>query len=75
MKDFLALVLKNSADIQITRLDVYTAADQITGAKAPFDPSIQLGFDALRSVYPLGYAVGGPFNSGGGSGTGTGSLG
>lgn len=75
VKDFLALVLKNSADIQITRLDVYTAADQITGAKAPFDPSIQLGFDALRSVYPLGYAVGGPFNSGGGSGTGTGSLG
>ena len=75
VKDFLALVLKNSADIQITRLDVYTAADQITGAKAPFDPTIQLGFDGLRSVYPLGYAIGGPFDSGSTGGTGSGSLG
>ena len=75
LKDFLALVLKNAADIQVTRLDVYTAADQITNAKAPFDPAIQLNFNALHSVFPLGYAIGGPFASGGGTGTGSGSLG
>ena len=50
LKAFLSLVLKNSTDIRLTQLDVYTAADQITGAKAPFDPQLQLSFNALRSV-------------------------
>jgi outer membrane protein TolC len=52
LKDFLELVLKNSTDINLTRLDVYTAADQITAAKAPFDPSLVGGFNTLRSIAP-----------------------
>ena len=49
VKSFLALVLRNSTDIHLTQLDVYTAADQILGAKAPFDPQLLLSFNALRS--------------------------
>jgi outer membrane protein TolC len=55
LHDFLELVLKNSADIQITRMDVYTATDRITAAKAPFDPSVALGFTAARSLTPPFY--------------------
>ena len=33
IKDFLELVLKNSTDVNLTRLDVYTAADQIKAAQ------------------------------------------
>jgi outer membrane protein TolC len=69
LHDFLELVLKNSSDIQITRLDVYTAADQITSAKSPFDPTIGLQFNTLRSVSPLFFGGGGF----GGSGSTTGS--
>jgi len=50
LKAFLSLVLKNSTDIRLTQLDVYTAANQITEAKAPFDPNLQISFNALRSV-------------------------
>ncbi len=50
VKSFLALVLKNSTDIRLTQLDVYTAADAITAAKAPFDPAFLLSFNATRSV-------------------------
>ena len=42
LKDFLELVLKNSTDINLTRLDVYTAADQIEAAKAVYDPTLAL---------------------------------
>ena len=49
-KSFLALVLKNATDIRLTQLDVYTAADQILSAKAPYDPQLQLSFNATRSV-------------------------
>jgi len=59
LKEFLELVLKNSTDIQLTRLDVYTAADQITAAKAPFDPTLGLQFNAMRSVSPLFFETGG----------------
>jgi outer membrane protein TolC len=52
IKDFLELVLKNSTDVNLTRLDVYTAADQITAAEAAFDPTLSLGFNTLRSVAP-----------------------
>ncbi len=59
IRDFLALVLKNLTDIQVIRLDVYTAADQIVGAKNPFDPTLDFGFNAIRSVSPLSYAISG----------------
>ncbi len=59
LREFLSLVLKNFADIQITRLDVYTAADQIVGAKNPFDPDLNLSFNAVRSVSPLSYSLAG----------------
>jgi outer membrane protein TolC len=52
IRDFLTLVLRNSTDIHLTRLDVYTAADAITAAKAPFDPLLQLNFNALRTRAP-----------------------
>ena len=50
IKAFLALLLKNSTDIRLTQLDVYTAADAITSAKAPFDPQLLLSFSATRAV-------------------------
>ncbi len=51
-RTFLELVLKNSTDINLTRLDVYTAADQVKAAHAVFDPAVSLGFNTLRSTYP-----------------------
>ena len=59
LKDFLELVLRNSTDINITRLDVYTAADQIRFAHAVFDPLVSLGFTATRSVSPQFSQIGG----------------
>jgi outer membrane protein TolC len=52
LHDFLELVLKNSADIQIVRMDVYTAAAAVTAAKAPFDPSLSPSFTASRTLTP-----------------------
>jgi outer membrane protein TolC len=52
LKDFLELVLKNNTAIALTRLDVYTAADAITAAKAPYDPQFTASFQAQRSVSP-----------------------
>jgi outer membrane protein len=59
LKEFLELVLRNSTDINITRLDVYTAADQIQFAHAVFDPLVSLGFNASRSVSPQFSQIGG----------------
>jgi outer membrane protein TolC len=50
LKAFLALTLANSTGIRLTQLDVYTAADAVTSAKAPFDPQLLLEFSAQRSV-------------------------
>ena len=52
LKTFLPLVLKNSTDVNLARVDVYLAADQITAAEAPFDPTLSFGFNTLRSVSP-----------------------
>jgi outer membrane protein TolC len=52
LHDFLELVLKNSADIQITRMDVYTAAAAVTAAEAPFDPFFNPSFNAARTLTP-----------------------
>ena len=59
LKDFIALVLQNAPDIQLTRLDVYTAVDQLTAAHAPFNPSLNLNFNAVRSVSPISYSISG----------------
>src|SRR5208282_66330 len=50
LKSFLELVLKNSTEIRLTQLDIYTAADAITNAKAPFDPQLLLNFNATRTI-------------------------
>lgn len=71
LRTFLELVLKNSTDIQITRLETYTAFNQIGAAQAPFDPSLGAGFTALRSVSPLFFQSGGttiPISGASGSG-------
>jgi hypothetical protein len=52
LKEFLELVLKNSTDINLTRMDVYTAADQVKAAHAVFDPAVSLGFNTLRTTSP-----------------------
>ena len=53
LHDFLELVLKNSTDIQITRMNVYTAAGAITAAKAPLDPFLAPSFSTQRTLAPL----------------------
>jgi outer membrane protein len=59
LKDFLELVLKNSTDINLTRMDVYTAADQVKAARAVFDPAVSAGFNTLRAVSPQNSQIGG----------------
>ena len=59
VSSFLELVLKNSTDINISRMDVYKAADQILAARAVFDPSLALGFNTFRSVTPQTSQIGG----------------
>lgn len=75
LRDFLVLALRNSTDIQLTRLDVYTASNQIIGAKAPFDPVLQLSFNTLRSVSPISFfEVGGLGGTNSLTGTGLGNT-
>jgi outer membrane protein TolC len=59
LKTFLELVLRNSTEINLTRLDVYTASSQILAAKAPYDPSLGLGFNTLRSLSPSSSQISG----------------
>ena len=73
IRDFIELMLKNSADVQLTRLDLFTAADQILSARSPFDPDLQANFSAQRAVTPLSF--GGGFFNAGSSTTGNGSTG
>ena len=51
---FWACVLMNSTDINLTRLDVYTANNQIEAMKAPYDPSLghRFQYAASRSRLP-----------------------
>jgi len=62
VKDFIALVLKNNTEINLARLDVWTAADAILSAKAPFDPNLSLGFNNTRTVQPQFNQIGGASN-------------
>ena len=57
--DFVALLLKNSTDIRLTQLDIYTARNAVTAAKAPFDPNLLLGFTALRTEQPQSTQISG----------------
>ena len=89
LRDFLALMLKNSPEVQLTRMNVYTVANQVTASNAPFDPLLQATFNAQRSITPLffgggfssggggggGFSSGGGGGGGGGTGTGTGGTG
>jgi outer membrane protein TolC len=59
LNGFLELVLKNSTDINLTRMDVYTAADQVKAAHAVFDPAVSLGFNTLRVAQPQVSQIGG----------------
>jgi outer membrane protein len=59
LKSFLELVLKNSTDVNLTRMDVYTATDQVKAAHAVFDPAVSLGFNTLRAVQPQVSQIGG----------------
>ncbi len=59
VKDFIALVLKNNTEINLTRLDVLTAADAILAAKAPFDPNLVAGFNSIRAETPQFSQIGG----------------
>jgi outer membrane protein len=59
LKTFLELVLMNSTDVNITRLDVYTASNQILAAKTPYDPSASVGFSTFRSVAPSSSQISG----------------
>src|SRR5881227_810180 len=84
IRSFIELMLKNSPAVQLARLDVYTAANQITTAKARYDPAMNASFSAQRSVTPFffgggfGSGFGGGFGSGGSTstgGSGTGVIG
>jgi len=59
LKDFIELVLHNATDIQLTRLDVLTAANAITSAKSPFDPQLALSFLVNRTESPQYSQIGG----------------
>ncbi len=62
LKDFIELVLTNSTDIQMTRLDVLTAANAITAAKSPFDPTMNLSYVTNRTDTPQYSQIGGAAN-------------
>jgi outer membrane protein TolC len=59
LKDFIELVLQNSTDIQLTRLDVLTSANAITAARAVFDPQLSLAFNTNRTDTPQYSQIGG----------------
>ena len=52
LKDFIELVLRNSTDIQITRLDILTSQAAVTAANSVFDPQLSLGFQVNRTESP-----------------------
>ena len=59
VKDFLALLLKNNTEINIARLDVLSAADQILGARQPFDPFVAGSFNSTRTLTSQFSQIGG----------------
>jgi outer membrane protein TolC len=59
LKEFIELVLRNSTDIQITRLDILTSTNAVTSAKSIFDPQLGLGFNVNRTESPEFTQLGG----------------
>lgn len=59
LRDFLELVLQNSTDVNLTRVDVFNASDQILAAQAVYDPTLSLGFNTLRSIAPQSSQISG----------------
>jgi len=59
LKEFIELVLRNSPDIQLTRLDVLTSTNAVTAAKSVFDPQLGLGFNLNRTESPEFTQLGG----------------
>jgi outer membrane protein len=59
IKDFVTLVLRNNTEINITRLDVMTAADAVLAARAPFDPKATFAFTGTRTDSPQFSQIGG----------------
>jgi len=59
LREFIELVLRNSPDIQMTRLDVLTSSNAITSAKSVFDPLLSLGFNFNRTESPEYTQLGG----------------
>jgi len=59
LKEFIELVLRNSPDIQITRLDVLTSLNGVISAKSVFDPQLSLGFNFNRTESPEYTQLGG----------------
>lgn len=52
LADFLQLALQNNTGIHLMRLAMATANDAVLSARAPFDPQLQIAFNALRSIAP-----------------------
>lgn len=52
LRDYLELVMANHPDVQIQVLNVLESENSIQRALSPFDPSLALDFDALRSTNP-----------------------
>jgi len=59
LKSFLELVLMNMTDINVLRLDVYSASANILAARAPYDPFASASFSANRSVQPSSSQISG----------------
>ncbi|HVV45339.1 MAG TPA: TolC family protein [Bryobacteraceae bacterium] len=59
LKSYLELVLMNSTDINVLRLDVYSASANILAARAPYDPFASASFTASRSVQPSSSQISG----------------
>src|SRR5438105_14464931 len=49
LRSYLELVMTNNTDIQVSRLDVETAKDQVLRGFAPFDPLATASFNNTRT--------------------------
>ena len=52
LRDYLELVMANHPDVQIQVLNVLESENSIQRALSPFDPTLALDFNALRSTNP-----------------------
>ena len=59
LREFLELVLKNSTAVNLTRLDIYNAVDQITATNASLDPALVAGYNVLKEVSPSASQISG----------------